>query len=298
MIITNLTGVAYSLGPMYLVPFGTLDLDDTSETSLYLLDDEVADAVNTLYQSGNIQVDSAADPFPRATGDPSSLSGDGSPEGVMYAPQGSLYMRRDSVEPVTSLYTKTTGVTDNTGWLGVSTPAPNGTCLIGTSWFMGQPNPYGDDSWPSAGVVMSDHQGISKGTVGGASLSQTGFLQPPCDSGDEDTSANIQFTIWYDDTFNDVVFGSATGLIHYTLQISAYSLDGANYLGAYCTDDPATDWAANQPNVLAGWYDSAGAPVLGSMFTISGGELSVALTAGVSIPFALNMALVLYLDND
>lgn len=298
MIITNLTGVAYSFGPMYLGPFGTLDLDDTSETSLYLLDDEVADAVNTLHLSSNIQVDSAAQPFPRATGSPTLLNGDGSPEGLMYAPQGSVYLRRDSVQPVTSLYTKTTGVTQNTGWGSVGSPAPNGTCLIGTSWFMGQQNPYGDDSWPSAGVVMNNHQGQSKGTVGGASLNQTGFLQPPYDTNDEDTSANIQFTIWYDDAFNELVFGEVTGLIHYTLLMTAYSLDGNNYLGAYCTDDPATAWAPNQPNVLAGWNDSADTPVLGSMFSVSGGDLTVAVTAGTSIPFALNVVLVLYLDND
>lgn len=104
---------------MYLGPFGTLDLDDTSETSLYLLDDEVADSVNTLYLSSNIAVDSAAEPFPRPTGSPLLLNGDGSPEGMVYAPQGSVYLRRDSVLPVTSLYTKTTGVTQNTGWLSV-----------------------------------------------------------------------------------------------------------------------------------------------------------------------------------
>ena len=51
MIITNLTANEYWFGPMRL-PAGsgqTLNLDDTSDTSLYLLNDEVADAVNTLY---------------------------------------------------------------------------------------------------------------------------------------------------------------------------------------------------------------------------------------------------------
>jgi hypothetical protein len=124
MIITNLTDVDYWFGPMHLLPgSGTmLTLDDTSDTSLYLLNDEVADAVNTLYLASNITVSSAASPFPRPTGTPSLLHGDGSPEGMVYAPQGSLYMRRDSAGASTSLYTKTTGVTQNTGWVSVIAP--------------------------------------------------------------------------------------------------------------------------------------------------------------------------------
>ena len=97
----------------------TLTLDDTSDTSLYLLNDEVADAVNTLYLASNITVSSYALPFPRPTGTPSLLHGDGSPQGMVYAPQGTLYMRRDSAQASTGLYTKARGVTQNTGWLGV-----------------------------------------------------------------------------------------------------------------------------------------------------------------------------------
>jgi len=123
MIITNLTDTDYWFGPMRLAANGTLDLDDTLDTSLYLLNDEVADAVNTLYLSSNITVTGYATPFPRPTGTPSLLHGDGSPEGLVYAPQGSLYMRRDSTHPSTGLYTKTTGVTVNTGWFPVIAPA-------------------------------------------------------------------------------------------------------------------------------------------------------------------------------
>ncbi len=124
MIITNLTDVDYWFGPMHL-PAGsgqTLSLDDTTDTSLYLLDDEVADAVNTLYLSSNIHASGYATPFPRPTGVPSLLHGDGSPEGMVYAPQGSLYMRRDSTQAATGLYTKTTGVTINTGWVNIVAP--------------------------------------------------------------------------------------------------------------------------------------------------------------------------------
>ena len=117
MIITNQTSVAYWFGPMHL-PSGsgqTLNLDDTTDTSLYLIDDTVADTVNTLYQSALILVTSAASPFPRPTGVPDVMHGIGSPQGMVYAPQGSLYLRRDN-PAVNSLYVKTTGVTYNTGW--------------------------------------------------------------------------------------------------------------------------------------------------------------------------------------
>lgn len=49
-------------------------------------------------------------------------SGSGSPEGVVAAPVGSLYMRTDGGVD-TSLYTKATG-SGNTGWRAVTTAAP------------------------------------------------------------------------------------------------------------------------------------------------------------------------------
>jgi hypothetical protein len=116
MNITNNTNVDYWFGPMRLPANGSLMLDDTSDTSIYLLDDAVADQVNTLYQSGMIGVTSAAAPFPRPTGVPSLLHGTGSPQGLVYAPQGSLYMRRDTSGGANAVYAKTTGVTTNTGW--------------------------------------------------------------------------------------------------------------------------------------------------------------------------------------
>ena len=117
MLVTNQTGNDYWFGPLHL-PAGvgqTLTVDDTSDTSLYLTDDTVADAINNLYNSGQITVMGAADPFPRPTGTPTLVHGDGSPEGLLYAPQGSLYMRRDATGGAV-LYAKTTGITFNTGW--------------------------------------------------------------------------------------------------------------------------------------------------------------------------------------
>jgi hypothetical protein len=83
MLVTNTTTNDYWFGPLHL-PGGvgqSLTVDDTSETSLYLTDDSVADAINNLSASGKITVSSAASPFPRPTGMPSVMHGDGSPEG-------------------------------------------------------------------------------------------------------------------------------------------------------------------------------------------------------------------------
>ena len=147
MLITNQSTVDYWFGPMHL-PAGigqTLTLDDTTDTSLYLLNDEVADAVNTLYLSGIITVSSANQPFPRPTGVPQVLHGDGSPNGLIYAPQGSMYMRRDNLGAATCLYAKTTGVESNTGWTAISADAnaaptgviqAYGAALAPTGWLV------------------------------------------------------------------------------------------------------------------------------------------------------------------
>jgi hypothetical protein len=124
MLVTNNTIQDYWFGPLHLLGGvgQTLTVDDTSETSLYLLDDAVADAINNLYNSGKIGVSGQAQPFPRPTGVPALLHGDGSPEGLVFAPQGSVYLRRDGTG-ANSLYTKTTGVTINTGWENYTTTA-------------------------------------------------------------------------------------------------------------------------------------------------------------------------------
>jgi len=121
MIVTNQTTQDYWFGPLHL-PAGigqTLTIDDTSETSLYLLDDDLANAVRDAAAAGVIQVSSAAKPFPRPTGSPELLYDTGDPEGAVYAHQGSVYLRSDSVDPKTGLYFKTTTCAENTGWLTV-----------------------------------------------------------------------------------------------------------------------------------------------------------------------------------
>lgn len=97
MLITNQTNSDYWFGPLHL-PAGVnqqITVDDTSATSLYLTSDAVADAINNLATAGKITVTNEAQPFPRPTGVPSLLHGDGVPEGLVYAPQGSMYARRD-----------------------------------------------------------------------------------------------------------------------------------------------------------------------------------------------------------
>lgn len=115
MLVTNQTAQDYWFGPLHLAAGDgqTLTVDDTTATSLYLSDDAVADAINNLYAAGKIEVSSAAAPFPRPTGVPELLHGDGSPEGRVFAPQGSFYMRRDQG----GLYVKTTASTLDTGWV-------------------------------------------------------------------------------------------------------------------------------------------------------------------------------------
>jgi hypothetical protein len=118
MLVTNNTNDDYWFGPLHLAAgtTSTLTVDDTSATSLYLTDDSVADAINNLAAAGKVSVSGAAKPFPRPTGVPQVLHGDGSPEGRVFAPQGSAYMRRDTTGSANALYAKTTGVMISTGW--------------------------------------------------------------------------------------------------------------------------------------------------------------------------------------
>jgi microcystin-dependent protein len=137
MTITNQTNQDYWFGPLHLpagVGTGTLVVDDTSATSLYLTDDAVADQINALYacSPAKITVTGFASPFPRPTGEPEILHGDGSPEGLIYAPQGSLFLSRSA----SVVYQKSTGVFTNTGWQIVGSNglvAPSGSVTAYTA---------------------------------------------------------------------------------------------------------------------------------------------------------------------
>ncbi len=113
MLITNTTNQDYWFGPLHIAASAVnFSVDDTTATSLYLTDDDVADAINYLYQQGKITVSGAATPFPRPTGSPEIQHGLGNPEGLSYATQGSVYLRQDKP----AVYLKTTAKTLNTGW--------------------------------------------------------------------------------------------------------------------------------------------------------------------------------------
>lgn len=138
MTITNQTNNQYAFGP-YVLNAGagtaTVTIDTTTNASLYLTDDHFADIVNALYVASPqlITVTNQPTPFPRVTGVPEILHGDGSPEGVVFAPSGSAFMRRDNATAANALYAKTTGPSLSTGWQafagsaapGAATSLPN-----------------------------------------------------------------------------------------------------------------------------------------------------------------------------
>ena len=139
MTITNQTNNAYTFGPYQLpagVGTGTVTIDTTTNASLYLTDDHFADIVNALYVAVPplITVTNPPSPFPRVTGVPQILHGDGSPEGVVFASSGSAFMRRDNGGAASALYAKTTGPSLSTGWQAFAgSAAPGaGTSLPGS----------------------------------------------------------------------------------------------------------------------------------------------------------------------
>lgn len=202
MLVTNQTSQDYWFGPLHL-PAGsgqTLTVDDTTETSLYLTDDTVADAINNLYASGKITVSSAASPFPRATGMPQVLHGDGSPEGLHYAPQGSLFMRRDGGDSW-HLYVKTTAVTINTGWVALP----------------GQELDYAQITANPSGITATT-EGTSQAVITGNSVSydgsrvKVGFFVPKLSAS---ASLTATFVVYRDSTVVGQVFA---GTVNTTLQ--------------------------------------------------------------------------------
>ncbi len=202
MVITNQTTQDYWFGPLHLLAGvgQQLTVDDTSATSLYLTDDTVADAINNLYASGKITVASAAVPFPRPTGMPEVLHGDGSPEGLHYAPQGSLFLRRDGGD-AWHLYVKTTAVTVNTGCVAVP----------------GQEFDYAQITSNSAGITATT-EASSQTVIAGNSVYYDGsrvklsFFVPKLSSS---VSQTVTFVVYPDSTVLGQVFG---GTVNTTLQ--------------------------------------------------------------------------------
>jgi hypothetical protein len=216
MQVTNLTNQDYWFGPLHLLPnFSNYFVDDTSATSLYLTDDAVADAINTLYAAGKISVSSAASPFPRPTGVPQVLHGDGSPEGIQYSPQGSVYLRRDGADGW-HLYVKTTAVTLNTGWVAVP----------------GQEFDYVQITANPSGITATT-EGTSQAVITGNSVFYDGsrlkvsFFVPKLTSS---ASQTVTFVVYRDATVIGQVFA---GTVNTTLQSVDFDIFDTPTFGAH-----------------------------------------------------------------
>ena len=217
MLVTNQTTQDYWFGPLHLLAgVGTqLTVDDTTATSLYLGDDAVADAINNLYASGKITVSSAAAPFPRPTGMPSVLHGDGSPEGLAYAPQGSLYLRRDGADSW-HLYVKSTAVTTSTGWLAIP----------------GQEFDYAQITANPSGITATT-EGTSQTVIAGDSVYYDGsrvkvsFFIPKLSAS---ASLTATYVVYRDTTVVGQIFG---GTVNTTLEGTEFEIFDTPAAGAH-----------------------------------------------------------------
>jgi hypothetical protein len=216
MNVNNQTTQDYWFGPLHL-PGGqqNFNVDDTSATSLYLTDDAVADAINNLYNAGKITVTGAAAPFPRPTGMPHVAHGDGSPEGMVYAPQGSLYLRRDGTDSW-HLYVKSTAVTASTGWIAIP----------------GQEFDFAQLTSSPAGITATT-EATSQAVIAGNSVYYDGsrikisFFAPKLSSA---ASQTVTFVVYRDTTVIGQVYG---GTVNTTLQGMDFEIFDTPAAGAH-----------------------------------------------------------------
>lgn len=174
MLITNLTVQDYWFGPLHL-PGGngsTLTVDDTNDTSLYLTDDSVADAINYLYAQipAKITVSTPAAPFPRPTGKPDVLHGDGSPEGLVYASEGTLFLRRDNA----NVYQKRSMVHVNVGWTALGQGDRNQQKILGRG-YSGETYQL-DTVVTSVNMTSGDCRAVSTGLLAGDKITNIIFF--------------------------------------------------------------------------------------------------------------------------
>ena len=212
MDVTNLTSQDYYFGPLHLLPGASLTVDDTTETSLYLTDDAVADALNNLYTAGLIQVTSPASPFPRPTGMPQVLHGDGSPEGVHFAPQVSLFLRRDGADS-RHLYVKSTAAIVSTGWIALP----------------GQEFDYAQITTNPSGITATT-EGTSQAVITGNDVYYEGsrvkvsFFVPKLSSS---ASQTVTFVVYRDSTVVGQVFGGTVNTTAEGCELEIFDTPGA-----------------------------------------------------------------------
>jgi hypothetical protein len=146
---------------------------------------------------------------------PHVAHGDGSPEGLVYAPQGSLYLRRDGGDSW-HLYVKSTAVTVNTGWLAVQ----------------GQEFDYAQITANPAGITATT-EGTSQTVISGNSVYYDGsrvkvsFSVPKLTSA---ASLTATFVVYRDTIVIGQVFG---GTVNTTLPGYDFELFDTPAVGAH-----------------------------------------------------------------
>jgi len=146
---------------------------------------------------------------------PEVLHGDGSPEGLHYAPQGSLFMRRDGAD-AWHLYVKSTAVTINTGWIALP----------------GQEFDYAQITANPSGITATT-EGTSQPVITGDSVYFDGsrvkvsFFVPKLSSS---ASLNATFVVYRDSTVIGQVFG---GVVNTTQEGIEFELFDTPAAGAH-----------------------------------------------------------------
>ncbi len=284
MTITNQTANEYSFGPYQLVGGvgQTVTIDTTTNASLYLTDDSFADIVNALYALGYITVSNQPTPFPRVTGVPQLLHGDGSPEGVVFATQGSAFMRRDNSGAGNALYAKTTGPSLSTGWQAFAgqTAATPSTSLPASPSNGEQAILVDSTSSPTYAWLLQYSLAASKWIFLGGSPLQA-------DTAGADYTASSSYT--------DLAGGANPSVTlprngSYKISVSAYmddgsrngtqtGMDGHGYISAACTGLTAADANATAIKVsvaVSGFHTIGG---VSSVTFIATGLTASTLTA-------------------
>lgn len=146
---------------------------------------------------------------------PETLHGDGSPEGLEYAPQGSLYLRRDGGD-AWHLYVKTTAATLSTGWIALP----------------GQEFDYAQITASPAGITATTEATSQSVITGGdvyydGSRVKVSLFVPKLTAS---ASLSATFVVYRDSTVIGQVFG---GTVNTTLEGTEFTLFDTPAAGAH-----------------------------------------------------------------